>query len=128
MTIISSPLLPPHSPVSSVTRISTHQNTETTKSDEISRLTDQLNSLKQRQSGMSPKDYLTAVLSLKEQIATGQLQSGADLDVMNIKFEGRTYQLAGKVSGPHTLKAINLQIENQPRLATERTNGFDIRV
>src|SRR5262245_51551703 len=65
-------------------------------SDKLEDLLSQLEELRKQQRSMSNSEYLSAKLSLQEQISTERLNAGEDLDVIGMRFEGRVYQLAGK--------------------------------
>ncbi|SNY93130.1 hypothetical protein SAMN04515647_3409 [Cohaesibacter sp. ES.047] len=75
-------------------------------SEHLSELMTDLKDLKQQQVHMSPREYLSASLTLKEQISSERIKAGEQLDVFDVQFEGQIFQLAGKIYGPETLNAI----------------------
>ncbi|MFC3074009.1 hypothetical protein [Shinella pollutisoli] len=85
--------------------------------DKLASLLAELKELQGQQMKMSNKDYLFASLSLKEQISTERLNAGEDLDVIGVRFEGRVFNLAGKVFGPGSLDAARIPDSEMVQLA-----------
>ncbi|MBS1167448.1 MAG: hypothetical protein H6R00_3473 [Proteobacteria bacterium] len=82
--------------------------TSTTKpeSDKLPSMLAELEELDKHQLSMSISEYLSASFAIKDRISTERLSAGEDLDVIGVRFEGRTYKLAGKVFGPGFLKLV----------------------
>jgi len=87
-------------------------------SDKLTDLLSQLEELRKQQLSMSNSEYLSAKLSLQEQISTEWLNAGEDLDVMGVQFEGRVYQLAGKRLDLASLKIAKLPQADMVQPAT----------
>ena len=49
-----------------------------------------------RHAGLSASDYISSYLDFAEQRSPELLKSGAATDTFSVRFEGRTYSLAGK--------------------------------
>ncbi|MGX5736422.1 hypothetical protein [Bosea thiooxidans] len=111
-------------------------------SDKLTDLLSQLEQLRNRQLQMSNSEYLSAKLSLQEQISTERLNAGEDLDVIGMRFEGQVYQLAGKkldlaslkIAGPSQIAMVQPaaigDIQGSAKLRghqAQTQTGFDIK-
>lgn len=98
--------------------------TKPQQSDKLATLMAELKELKKQQVNMSNRDYLFASLTLEEQISTERLNAGEDLDVLGVRFEGRVFNLAGKVFDPESFKFTKIADSG----FAHRLTGVDIQV
>lgn len=107
-----------------------HAATQSSKtpSDKLTSLLADFEELKRRQVEISPRDYLAATLPLQEQISTERLNTGENLDVFGVRFEGRVYKLAGKLHDPGSLEFVKSETVDLPSLVTPRQSGVDIKI
>lgn len=66
----------------------------------LSDLLGELDGLHKNMMAMSITEYLRATFTLEEKIYFQRLDLGEDLDKFGVNFEGRTYNIGGKVYGP----------------------------
>lgn len=95
-----------------------------------------LEDLHKNMTTMSIPEYLRATLTLTEKISFQRLNLGEDLDKFGINFDGRTYNIAGKVYGPgsSTIPIISggqkytlaLPREGSESITNQQT-GIDVR-
>ena len=64
------------------------------ESDKLADLLVQRKELQQQQVKMTIRDYIVAMFTLGEQIATEGLNEGEELERVGVRFEGRIYNLA----------------------------------
>lgn len=80
----------------------THEepSTPTPGQSNLSDLLSDLDGLHKKMMTMSITEYLRATLTLEEKIYSQRLDLGEDLDKFGVNFEGRTYNIGGKVYSP----------------------------
>lgn len=76
--------------------------------------------LKKRQLQMSNTDYLLAKFTLDEKIGAERLNAGEELDTFRVRFEGRIFNLAGKMYDSGMLKQAEISQVGMVPVATPK--------
>ncbi|MFB9951220.1 hypothetical protein ACFFP0_20425 [Rhizobium puerariae] len=92
-----------------------------TQSARLTSLLKEAEDLQKKQARMSNRDYLLASFTLQEQIAGERLKAGEDLDTIRVQFEGRTFNLAGKILDTASLEFTKVSGTEKVQLARPRS-------
>ncbi|MGK9051252.1 hypothetical protein [Xaviernesmea oryzae] len=95
-----------------------------TQSDKLTSLLAEADALQKKQVHMSNRDYLLANFTLQEQIAAERLKAGEDLNTFRVQFEGRVFNLAGKMLDLGSLESA--KVSNAGMVQPAKPRDFTI--